>query len=378
MDYFAGLDISMDEMHVCVLDREGVVVRESKAESTAEAIADELAKAPSCRRIVFETGQMAPILFHGLSQLGLPVVCVGSRQAYQALKSLATQKADRNDARGLAHLPCTGFFKPVHMKSLPAHAVRSLISARKKLVGQRVTLENQIRGLAVVFGIRLPRALTAAFIDQALKASEGVAALRGHLAEFGVIAAKGISHVEELVERATAAADLPAMVQATLGVLLAQLRSLDAAIDELERAIVADHRRDPVSRLAASVPGVGALAASAILASAPDPQAFKSGRDFAAWLGVTPRQNSTGGKEKFGSITKQDNRYIRRLLVLGAISVLRAAPKRKGALCDWLAALRARKPPKVVAVALANKLARIVWAIITTGEVFRTSIYAKA
>ena len=95
-----------------------------------------------------------------------------------------------------------------------------------------------------------------------------VNALRGHLAEFGVIAAKGISHVEELVERA-AAADLPAMVQATLGVLLAQLRSLDAAIDELERAIVADHRRDPVSRLAASVPGVGALAASAILASAP-------------------------------------------------------------------------------------------------------------
>ena len=192
-----------------------------------------------------------------------------------------------------------------------------------------------------------------------------------------VIVAKGISHVEELVERA-AAADLPAMVQATLGVLLAQLRSLDAAIDELERAIVADHRRDPVSRLAASVPGVGALAASAILASAPDPQAFKSGRDFAAWLGATPKQNSTGGKEKFGSITKQGNRYIRRLLVLGAISVLRAAPKRKGALCDWLAALRARKPPKVVAVALANKLARIVWAIITTGEVFRTSIYAKA
>ena len=165
-----------------------------------------------------------------------------------------------------------------------------------------------------------------------------VNALRGHLGEFGVVAAKGINHIEELVERA-AAAELPAMVQATLGVLLAQLRSLDAAIDELERAIVADHRRDPVSQLAASVPGVGALAASAILASAPDPHAFKSGRDFAAWLGATPKQNSTGGKEKLGSITKQGNRYIRRLLVLGAISVLRAAPKRKGALCDWLAAL---------------------------------------
>ena len=135
MDYFAGLDISMDETHICVVDREGVVVYECKAASTAQAIAGELAKAPSCRRIVFETGRMAPILFHGFSQLGLPVVCVESRQAYQALKSLATHKTDRNDARGLAHLARTGFFKPVHVKSLSAHALRSLIIARKKLVG---------------------------------------------------------------------------------------------------------------------------------------------------------------------------------------------------------------------------------------------------
>jgi transposase len=165
-----------------------MVIHESKAASTAQAIAGELAKAPSCRRIVFETGRMAPILFHGLSQLGLPVVCVESRQAYQALKSLATHKTDRNDARGLAHLARTGFFKPVHVKSLSAHALRSLIIARKKLVGQRVTLENQIRGLAIVFGIRLPRALTAAFIDKALQASEGIAGL--FAAMRGLIAAR--------------------------------------------------------------------------------------------------------------------------------------------------------------------------------------------
>jgi transposase len=177
MDYFAGLDISMDETHVCVLDREGVVVRESKTASTAEAISAELSKAPSCRRIVFETGRMAPILFHGLSHLGLPVVCVESRQAYHALKSLATHKTDRNDARGLAHLARTGFFKPVHVKSLQAHALRSLIIARKKLVGQRVTLENQIRGLAVVFGIRLPRALTVAFITPLKQARGSLASL---------------------------------------------------------------------------------------------------------------------------------------------------------------------------------------------------------
>ena len=138
MEYFAGLDVSMEETHVCVLDREGAVVHEAKAASTPEAIMASLAKAPACRRIVFETGRMAPMLYHGLRECGAPVVCIESRQAYQALKSLATHKTDRNDARGLAHLARTGFFKPVHVKSLSAHAVRALILARKKLVGQRV------------------------------------------------------------------------------------------------------------------------------------------------------------------------------------------------------------------------------------------------
>jgi transposase len=142
--------------------------------STPDAIAGALERAPACERIVFETGRMAPMLYHGLGLLGLPIVCIESRQAHQALKSLATHKTDRNDARGLAHLARTGFFKPVHVKSLAAHALRSLIIARKKLVGQRVTLENQIRGLAVVFGVRLPRALTAAFVRQALRASEAL------------------------------------------------------------------------------------------------------------------------------------------------------------------------------------------------------------
>lgn len=186
MEYFAGLDVSMAETQVCVMHRDGAVVHEVKVPSTPCDIAAALAGAPPCQRIVFETGRMAPMLFHGLNQLGLPVVCIESRQAYQALKSLATHKTDRNDARGLAHLARTGFFKPVHVKSLPAHALRSLIIARKKLVGQRVTLENQIRGLAVVFGVRLPRALTVAFIRQALRASEGItglsAAMRGLVA----------------------------------------------------------------------------------------------------------------------------------------------------------------------------------------------------
>jgi transposase len=205
----------------------------------------------------------------------------------------------------------------------------------------------------------------------------GVNALRGHLAEFGIIAAKGIGRVEELVERATDAS-LPEMARAALGVLVGQLDALDAAIADVTRRIASAHVRDPLSRLVASIPGVRALGASMIVASVPDPSVFQSGRDFAAWIGLTPRQQSTGGKEKLGAITKQGNRAIRRLLVLGAISVLRAAAKRKGALRDWLVALRARKPGKVAAVALANKLARIVWAIMTTGEAFRTETFARA
>jgi transposase len=171
-----------------------------------------------------------------LSQLGLPVVCVESRQAYQALKSLATHKTDRNDARGLAHLARTGFFKPVHVKSLSAHAVRSLIIARKKLVGQRVTLENQIRGFVVVFGIRLPRALTAAFVDKALQTSEGIAGLSAAMR--GLIAAR------------TA--------------VMTAVATIDADMRRMTRASAACRRL-------MTIPGVGQLTSLAFAAAVDDP-----------------------------------------------------------------------------------------------------------
>lgn len=147
MEYFAGLDVSMEETHICIVDREGAMIREATSGTSPDEIAAALKTAPACQRVVFETGRMAPMLYHGLTAVGVPVICVESRQAYQALKSIKANKTDRNDAQGLAHLAHTGFFKKVHVKSLPAHAIRSLIAARKKLVGQRVTLENQIRGL---------------------------------------------------------------------------------------------------------------------------------------------------------------------------------------------------------------------------------------
>ena len=200
MDYFAGLDVSMEETHVCVVDRDGLVIHEAKVPSTPADIKAALARAPAaCRQVVFETGRMAPMLHHGLTACGVPVICIESRQARQALKSFTTHKTDRNDARGLAHLARTGFFKPVYVKSLQAHAIRSLIIARKKLVGQRVTLENQIRGLAVVFGIRLPRALSSTFIAKALQASEGINGLSA--------AMRGLIAVRDAVPSAVAAID---------------------------------------------------------------------------------------------------------------------------------------------------------------------------
>ena len=130
MEYFAGLDVSMEETDVSVVDRDGKVILEARTPTAPRTIAAALAKGPAVERVLFETGRMAPMLFHGLTALGLPVVCVESRQAYQALRSLAAHKTDRNDARGLAHLARTGFFKPVHMKSLPSHAAHSSSHAR--------------------------------------------------------------------------------------------------------------------------------------------------------------------------------------------------------------------------------------------------------
>jgi transposase len=205
-----------------------------------------------------------------------------------------------------------------------------------------------------------------------------VNALRGHLAEFGIVAARGIGRVDELLALAEADAALPHIAKAAVACMTRHLEGLDLSLETIEEEIAKAHRQNPTSRLLDEIPGIGTLIASVTAASVPDPGVFKSGRDFAAWLGLTPRQNSSGGKEKLGAITKQGNRYMRKMLVTGATSVLRVAGKRKGALADWINALRARKPERLVAVALANKLARICWAIMTTGEGFRTEMYVKA
>jgi transposase len=302
-----------------------------------EAIAASLAKGPAWRRVVFETGRMAPTLYHGLAALGLPVVCIESRQAYQALKSLATHKTDRNDARGLAHLARTGFFKPVHVKSLPAHAIRSLIIARKKLVGQRLMLENQIRGLVVVFGVRLPRGLSPVFIKQALRASEGVAGL--------CAAVRGLIAVRAAVLSAVAAIDV-------------DLKRLAKASEACRRLM--------------TIPGIGHLTALAFTAAVDDPQRFRRSRDIGAYLGLVPRRYQSGEVDYTGSISKCGDRRVRTLLYEAA-NVMLTRYKRPLKLKDWALAIAARSTMRKARIALARRLAIIMHAMLRKGTEFKAA-----
>jgi len=335
MEYFAGLDVSMEETHICVVDRDGVVMHEAMAMSTPEAIQAALAKAPACRRVVFETGRMAPMLYHGLSKHGVPVICIESRQAYQALKSLVTHKTDRNDARGLAHLSRTGFFKPVHVKSLPSHAVRSLIIARKKLVGQRVTLENQIRGLAVVFGVRLPRGLSPAFIRQAIDTSDSIDGLSGAMR--GLIAARS----------------------AVLGAI--------AAINGDMKRLV---RASDACRRLMTIPGVGQLTALAFTAAIDDPERFRRSRDIGPYLGLVPRRYQSGEIDYTGSISKCGDPRMRTLLYEAA-NVMLTRYKGPLKLKDWALAIAKRSTMRKARIALARRIAIIMHAMLRHGTEFK-------
>ena len=163
---------------------------------------------------------------------------------------------------------------------------------------------------------------------------------------------------------------LPPVIQQTLQVIVAQLAALQSQIAELERSIHAQHRASDVSHRLETIPGIGVIGATAIAATVTDPSAFRSGRDLAAWIGLVPRQHSTGGKEKLGGISKQGDRYLRRLLIVGALSVVRQAKAHPGKY-PWLTKLLARKPAMVAAVALANKMARVAWAVLTKKENYR-------
>ena len=199
--------------------------------------------------------------------------------------------------------------------------------------------------------------------------TQTINALRGHLAEYGVVAPQGVAHVGRL---ASALKDpdsgLPVPVRELGGLLLVQIAEFDAKIDGLEKERRGCAREDEEAVRLMTIPGIGPIGAMALQAFAPPMETFRRGRDFAAWLGLVPRQYTTGGKPRLGKISKMGQRNLRRLLIIGAMAVVSSAVRRGETNDPWLARMLARKPRMLVAVALANKMARIVWALMTKKE----------
>jgi transposase len=249
-------------------------------------------------------------------------------------------KRGKNDAIDAAAI-CEAMSRPamrfVPVKSAERQAALSVLRARDLLLKQRTMLSN---------------------------------AIRGHAAEFGVIAAQGRGKLAGLLQQAHAAeAGVPELALEMLRLLASQLDALDARLKVLEERLMALHRADPVSQCLATQPGIGPIGAINFALKVTDPAAFSSARHFAAWLGVTPRENSSGGRRRPGHISRQGDEGLRRLLVLGATAVIRFA--KPGHASPWLLDLLARRPRKVAAVALANKMARTLWAMMVSGEVYR-------
>ncbi len=198
-------------------------------------------------------------------------------------------------------------------------------------------------------------------------------AIRGHMAEFGVIAAQGPRKVMELIQRLRndGGLGLPEIARTALRALAAQLEAMTGEIRAIERRLMAWHRADATSQRLETIPGVGIITATALSASVPDPSVFRSGRQFAAFLGLVPRQNSSGGKDRLGRISKMGDGYLRKLLVVGATSVIRRAVSNDTATGVWVRLLLEKKPARVATVAMANKTARIAWAVLARGETYR-------
>jgi len=229
--------------------------------------------------------------------------------------------------------------REVPVKSAEAQASAMLLSVRELLVRQRTQLVN---------------------------------AFRGHAAEFGVVAAKGDKGLAELRAEIASHPSLPAAAIQTLQLLGEEIDRTEARLAQIDKKLVVQHRANAQSRRLAQIPGVGLINALNFTLRV-DPSQFESGRHFAAWLGLTPKEHSTGGKQRLGGITRAGDERLRQLLVVGATAVIRHAKKGKPGANAWLLNLLERKPRKVAAVALANKMARIIWAMLTSGEAYRRS-----
>ena len=329
-----GIDLAKNVFQIHGVDAHGkvVVVRQLRRRQVIEFFG----KLPACL-VGMEACATSHHWARELAKLGHEVKLIPP--AYVK----AYVKRSKNDAADAAAI-CEAVTRPsmrfVPVKTEQQQAALAVHRTRDLMIGQRTQLIN---------------------------------ALRAHLAELGLVADQGRDGVAKLVAIVIDEknlSSLPAAMRQALPVVAAQLTSLQAQIGELDRCIHSYHRESDVSRRLESVPGIGVIGATAITATVTEPSAFRSGRDLAAWIGLVPRQNSTGGKAKLGGISKQGDPYLRRLLVVGATSLLRQARLHPNKY-PWIAKLLAKKPAKLVAVAVANKTARVAWAIMSKGGTYR-------
>ena len=252
------------------------------------------------------------------------------------------QKNDSADAEAIAEAALRPTMRFVHIKSTRTQSWSMLFRTCEQLIGQRTEVIN---------------------------------ALRGHLAEFGHIAPKGRAHLSRLLEAIEdRESDLPALVRELAKLHLQRIDELSALIDQMTQKIKDLGKESAVIRLLRSMPGIGPISAMAIEAFAPELSRFERGRDFAAWLGLTPRQHSTGGKQRLGRVSKMGQRDIRRLLIIGAMSRIASTQRYQRAAGPWLQDKLSRKPKMVAAIALANKMARQIWAMLSRGEAYKMPV----
>src|ERR1700726_1872760 len=267
-----------------------------------------------------------------LSQLGHEVRLI----APQHVKPYVTRnKNDGRDAEGTCEAMSRLTRRFVPVKTAEQQAALMLARSRQQLIARRTQLSNAIRGYA---------------------------------AEFGVTAAKGLDKIEPLLARIAQDENLPVLARELFATEGREYARLQAELKAIEARLMAWHRANACSRRLAQIPGVGPIGATTLVMKTPDPHAFPSGQRFAAWLGLTPKDHSTAGKTRLGKITRAGDEMLRSVLVAGATAVIQQARRGRGRAAPWLLALLARKPPKLAAVALANKIARIAWKLMTTGE----------
>src|SRR6202521_4067265 len=335
-----GLDIAKNVFQVRGIDAdEKVVVRKQLRRVQMLAFFEAL---PPCL-VGMEACATAHHWARELTKLGHEVRLMPAKDVK------AYVKRNKNDAADAAAI-CEAVRRPtmrfVQIKSVEQQGQLMLHRARDLLMRQRTQLIN---------------------------------ALRAHMAELGIVAAQGREGVKELLKIIASEEDarMPVDAHTSLVVLAAGLQALQTMIRSIERRIIAQHRSDEASKRLRSIPGIGIVGATAIAATVSDPKVFRSGRDFAAWIGIVPRQDSTGGKQKLGPISKQGDRYVRRILIVGAHSVLRRAQENPGKY-PWLTQLLARRPFKVVAVVMESKMARMAWALLAHGGTYRAPELAQA